>query len=183
MSLVDSFQTNLGVANTVLDDSNVSRFDFTDFSDCDAGELVKLALRASAVRQRAESYLSAVLVRLGELESDDAVRSVCEQFDLPAYKTRRQARTAKGLSLLGDVVRAAKDGWIAQDHAELLAASHSRAPMSTEEQLDLLALGVQQSCDVFKNTVLKSKNTTPCSKRFKPYRTTTNTSHRENICW
>ncbi len=29
--------------------------------------------------------------------------------------------------------------------------------MSTEEQLDLLALGVQKSCDVFKNTVLEAE--------------------------
>ncbi len=157
MSLYGSSQTSSNVleglpaaTNSV---SSVDGFGFNDFSDCDAGELVKLALRVNDVRQRAESYLNAVLVRLADLEGDDAVMSVCEQFGLPAYKTRRQARTVKGLSLLPDVVRAAKDGWITQDHAELLAASHRRIPLSSEEQLDLLALGVQQTCDVFKNTV------------------------------
>ncbi len=155
MSLCNSSQSN----SNVLDGSpvntgfSVDGFGFDDFSDCDAGELVKLALQVNDVRQHAESYLNAVLVRLGELEGDEAVMSVCKQFGLPAYKTRRQARTVKGLASMGDVVRAAKDGWITQDHAELIAASHSRAPMSSEEQLDLLALGVQQTCDVFKNTV------------------------------
>ncbi|MCY4163336.1 MAG: hypothetical protein OXE93_03855, partial [bacterium] len=72
---------------------------------------MKLAIKANAFRQQAESYLSAVLVQLGELEGEDAVMSVCKQFDLPAYKARRQARTAKGLRALPDVMRAAKDGW------------------------------------------------------------------------
>ncbi len=125
-------------------------FDFPDFAGCGAGDLVMLAVRANAFRQQVESYLSAVLVRLGELEGEDAVLSVCQQFDLPAYKARRQARTAKGLRALPDVMRAAKDGWITIDHAELMAASHSRAPMNTDEQLDLLAIGVQQGPDVFK---------------------------------
>ena len=69
---------------------------------------------------------------------------------MPAYKARRQARTAKGLRAMPDVMRAAKDGWITMDHAELMAASHGRAPMSADEQLDLLAIGVQQGPDVFK---------------------------------
>ena len=157
MSLYNSSQSSSNVlegspaaANSV---SSVDGFGFNDFSDCDAGELVKLALRVNDVRQRAESYLNAVLVRLGDLEGDEAVAHVCEQFGLPAYKTRSQARIVKGLSSMGDVVRAAKDGWITQNHAELIAASHNRASMSVEEQLDLLALGVQQTCDVFKNTV------------------------------
>ncbi|MCY4164472.1 MAG: hypothetical protein OXE93_09730 [bacterium] len=56
---------------------------------------------------------------------------------------------------LPDVMRAAKDGWITMDHAELMAASHGRAPMNTDEQLDLLAIGVQQGPDVFKATLAK----------------------------
>ncbi|MCY4258420.1 MAG: DUF222 domain-containing protein, partial [bacterium] len=130
-------------------------FGFPDFVGCGAGDLVMLAVRANAFRQQVESYLSAVLVRLGELEGEDAVMSVCKQFDLPAYKARRQARTAKGLRAMPDVMRAAKDGWITMDHAELMAASHSRAPMSADEQLDLLAIGVQQGPDVFKATLAK----------------------------
>ncbi len=130
-------------------------FSFPDFAGCGAGDLVMLAVRANAFRQQVESYLSAVLVRLGELEGEDAVMSVCKQFDLPAYKARRQARTAKGLRALPDVMRAAKDGWITMDHAELMAASHGRAPMNTDEQLDLLAIGVQQGPDVFKATLAK----------------------------
>ena len=130
-------------------------FDFIDFAGCGAGDLVMLAMRANAFRQQVESYLSAVLVRLGELEGEDAVLSVCKQFDLPAYKARRQARTAKGLRAMPDVMRAAKDGWITMDHAELMAASHSRAPMNTDEQLDLLAIGVQQGPDEFKDTLAK----------------------------
>ena len=157
MSVTTSSQSNLNVLNTISSSSETAAdsFGFDDFSGCDAGELIKLALQANDVRQRAESYLSAVLVRLGELEGDDAVMSVCKQFDLPAHKTRRHVRTTKGLSALPDVVRAAKDGWITQDHAEFMAASHRRAPMSVNEQLDLLAAGVQQDCDEFKSTVLK----------------------------
>ncbi|MCY4162695.1 MAG: DUF222 domain-containing protein [bacterium] len=156
MEFRDSLQTNN------LDDhsqtsgesvSNAAGFDFPDFVGCGAGDLVMLAVRANAFRQQVESYLSAVLVRLGELEGEEAVMSVCKQFDLPAYKARRQARTAKGLRALPDVMRAAKDGWITMDHAELMAASHGRAPMNTDEQLDLLATGVQQGPDVFKATL------------------------------
>ncbi|MCY4163866.1 MAG: DUF222 domain-containing protein [bacterium] len=134
-------------------ESAVVGFDFVDFAGCDAGDLVRLAVRANAFRQQVESYLSAVLVRLGNLEGEEAVMSVCKQFDLPAYKARRQARTAKGLRAMPDVMRAAKDGWITMDHAELMAASHSRAPMTSDEQLDLLAIGVQQGPDVFKATL------------------------------
>ncbi len=160
MSVTASFQSNINVFNTVSVFSETTAFDgfgFDDFSGCDAGELIKLALQANDVRQRAESYLNAVLVRLDDLEGDDAVRSVCEQFGLPAYRARRHVRTVKGLSALPDVVRAAKDGWITQDHAELIAASHNRVPLSSEEQLDLVAVGVQQTCDVFKNTVLEAE--------------------------
>ncbi len=159
MSVLNSCEPNQYISNQVSDNftTPIEGFGFDDFSGCNAGELVKLALQANDVRQRAESYLSAVLVRLGDLEGDDAVMSVCKQFDLLAYKTRRQARTVKGLASMADVVRAAKDGWITQDHAELLAASHRRAPMSPEEQLDLLAIGVQQDCDDFKNTVQQAE--------------------------
>ncbi len=155
MSLYGSSQTNSNVLEGSPADTgfSVDGFGFNDFSGCDAGELVKLALQVNDVRQRAESYLNAVLVRLGDLEGDEAVAHVCKQFGLPAYKTRRHVRTVKGLASMPDVVRAVKDGWITQDHAELLAASHRRIPLSSEEQLDLLALGVQQTCDVFKNTV------------------------------
>ncbi len=122
VSVTASFQSNLGSLNTVSDSSEnaADSFGFDDFSGCDAGELVKLALQVNDVRQRAESYLSAVLVRLGDLEGDDAVVSVCEQFGLPAYRARRHVRTVKGLSALPDMVRAAKDGWITQDHADAL---------------------------------------------------------------
>ena len=160
MSLCNTSQSNSNVLDRSPDDTNSvssAGFGFDDFSGCDAGELVKLALQVNALRQRAESYLSAVLVRLGDLEGDDAVMSVCKQFGLPAYKTRRRVRTVKGLASMPDVVRAAKDGWITQDHAELIAASHKRASMSVEEQLDLLAVGVQQTCDDFKNTLLEAE--------------------------
>ncbi len=160
MSLYNSSQSNPNVLDRSFVDTNSlssAGFGFDDFSGCDAGELIKLALQVNDVRQRAESYLNAVLVRLGDLEGDEAVAHVCKQFGLPAYKTRRQARTVKGLSLLPDVVRAAKDGWITQNHAELIAASHKRASMSVEEQLDLLAIGVQQTCDDFKNTLLEAE--------------------------
>ncbi len=159
MSLYGSSQSNSNVLEGSPADTgfSVNGFGFNDFSGCDAGELIKLALQVNDVRQRAESYLSAVLVRLGDLEGDDAVMSVCKQFGLPAYKTRRRVRTVKGLASMPDVVRAAKHGWITQDHAELIAASNNRASMSVEEQLDLLALGVQQTCDDFKNTVLEAE--------------------------
>ncbi len=158
MEFRDSLQTNnLDDHSQTSGESvgNAAGFDFPDFVGCGAGDLVMLAVRANAFRQQVESYLSAVLVRLGELEGEDAVMSVCKQFDLPAYKARRQARTAKGLRALPDVMRAAKDGWITMDHAELMAASHGRAPMNTDEQLDLLVIGVQQGPDVFKATLAK----------------------------
>ena len=156
MEFRDSLQTNNlddQSQTSVESVGNTAGFDFVDFAGCDAGDLVMLTVRANAFRQQVESYLSTVLVRLGTLEGEDAVMSVCKQFDLPTYKARRQARTAKGLRALPDVMRAAKDGWITMDHADLMAASHSRAPMTSDEQLDLLAIGVQQGPDMFKATL------------------------------
>ncbi len=170
MSLVDNVQVKVNTASTFSDnfDGSGSGFGFVDFSGCDAGELVKLALQVNDLREQAESYLNAVLVRLGELEGDDAVVLVCKQFGLPAYRTRRQVCTTKGLSTMPDVVRAARDGWITADQAELLAVSHRRAPMSVDEQLDLLAVGVQQNYEDFKNTVLESETTRLAAKGLNP---------------
>ncbi len=66
MSLYSSSQTNSNVLESLPANTgfSVDGFGFDDFSDYDAGELVKLALQVNDVRQRAESYLSAVLVLL-----------------------------------------------------------------------------------------------------------------------
>ena len=132
--------------------------ELVDFSDCDATDIVKLALQANCARREIESYLTALLARLGELMGDDAVDTMCEQFDLPRHKRSRQARTAKRLADVPAVLEAVQNGYITLDHAELLADSHSRCPINQEEQLELVSLALRQDCDHFKQTVTGWEN-------------------------
>ena len=131
----------------------VADFELRDYSELGTSDVIKLALQADTVRRRVEGYLTGLLGRLGELEGEDAMVAVCQQFGLKARKARRQAKVASGLRALPDVLGAVENGYITMDHAEMIAASHARAPLSDGEQADLVIQGMRQDCDQFKNTL------------------------------
>ena len=124
-----------------------------DFSEMGSSDLIKLVFQADVARRQLDGYLTALLGRLGELEGEAAVAAVCSQFDISGYKARKQAKTAGVLKGLPDTLQAAKDGWITMDHAQLVAESHARAPITPEEELKLIALAIEQDCDGFRKTV------------------------------
>ncbi|MDE0603137.1 MAG: DUF222 domain-containing protein [bacterium] len=128
-----------------------------DVASLSTSELVKLILQTDLARRQAEGLLASLLARLGEVEGDEAVAAVCSQFGLSGPKARKQAKVAKGLRAMPNVLTAAKDGWITMDHAGLIADSHGRAPISEGEQLELIVLAIQQDCGEFKNTLAASE--------------------------
>ena len=131
----------------------IAGFELVDFSELGSSDLIKQILQADMARRQLDGYLAALLGRLGELEGDEAVAAVCSQFGISGYKARKQAKTAGVLKGLPNTLQAAKDGWIAMDHAQLLAESHARAPLAPEEELELITLAIKQDCDRFRKTV------------------------------
>ena len=108
---------------------------------------------ADSVRRRAEGYLVGLIARYGELEGRSAAASVCHQFGISAHKARHLARTAEGLKALPDFLAAVQHGRLSADQGGLVAESHKRAPMSAQDQQELLELGGWQGCDEYKKTV------------------------------
>lgn len=94
-----------------------------------------------------------MVARYGELEGHSAAASVCHQFGISAHKARQMARTAEGLAAMPDVLNAVQQGHISAEQGGMVAESHKRAPMSGQDQQELLALGGWQSHDEFKKTV------------------------------
>ncbi len=131
----------------------VADFELKDYSKLGTSDVIKLALQADTVRRKVEGYLAGLLGRLGELEGEDAMVAVCQQFGLKARKARRQAKVASGLRALPDVLGAVEGGYITMDHAEMITASHARAPLGDGEQLDLVIEAMRQDCDQFKRTL------------------------------
>ncbi|WP_419928402.1 DUF222 domain-containing protein [Candidatus Poriferisocius sp.] len=128
-------------------------FGFPDFSEAGASELLGLMGEADLFRRRAEGYLVGLVVRYGELEGPGAAATVCHQLGISAYRARRLAKTAQGVAVMPQLLDAVQDGRISADHAGLVAESHKRAPMSKQDQQELLALGGWQGHDNFKKTV------------------------------
>ena len=114
---------------------------------------MKVALQGDVARRQLDGYLAGVLGRFGDLESDDAMFAVCKQFGIKAHKANRQAKVASGLRALPDVLGAVKDGYITMDHAEMISASHARAPLAEGEPLDLILEAMRLDCDQFKKTL------------------------------
>ena len=108
---------------------------------------------ADSVRRRAEGYLVGLIARYGELEGRSAAASVCHQFGISAHKARRLARTAEGLKALPDVLGAVQQGRLSAEQGAMVAESHKRAPMSVQDQQELLELGGWQNHDEYKKTV------------------------------
>ena len=128
-------------------------FGFPDYSEAGASELLGLMGEADLMRRRAEGYLVSLVVRYGELEGPGAAATVCHQLGISAYRARRLAKTAQGVGAMPEILGAVQDGRISADQAGLVAESHQRAPMSTQDQQELLALGGWQGHDEFKKTV------------------------------
>ena len=131
-------------------------FEFPDFSEAGASELLGLMGQVDLLRRRAEGYLVGLVVRYGELEGPGAAATVCHQFGISAYRARRLAKTARGVAAMpamSEYLGAVQDGRISADQAGMVAESHERAPMSTQDQQELLELGGWQGHDEFKKTV------------------------------
>ncbi len=114
---------------------------------------MKVALQGDVARRQLDGYLAGVLGRFGDLEGDDAMFAVCKQFGIKAHKANRQGKVASGLRALPDVLGAVKDGYITMDHAEMISASHARAPLAEGEPLDLILEAMRLDCDQFKKTL------------------------------
>jgi hypothetical protein len=129
-----------------------------DFSGFGSGELVKLILQADSARRQLDGYLTVLLGRFGDLEGQDAVEELCRQFGLGRHKARQQAKTSNALKALPDTLDAAKQGWISIDHARLMGESHLRAPLSKEQELELVVVAISEDLDQFKKTVARSED-------------------------
>ena len=128
-------------------------FGFPEYSQASAAELLGLMSQADSVRRRAEGYLVGLVVCYGELEGRSAAATVCHQFGISAYRARRLAKTAEQLAGMPDVLGAVQQGDISAEQGGLVAESHTRAPMSQQDQQDLLALGAWQGHDEFKKSL------------------------------
>ena len=126
--------------------------ELADFSELGSGDLVKLILQADSVRRQLDGYLVALLGRFGDLEGQDAVEELCRQFGLGRHRARQQAKTANALNALPTTLDAVKHGWISIDHARVMGQSHQRAPLSTEQELELITAAITEDLDEFKKT-------------------------------
>ena len=129
-------------------------FGFPDYSEAGASELLGLMGEADLLRRRAEGYLVGLVARYGELEGPGAAATVCHQLGISAYRARRLAKTAEGLAALPEFLGAVQDGRLSADQGGMVAESHKRAPMSADDQQELLVLGGWQGHDEFKKTVV-----------------------------
>ena len=126
-----------------------------DFTELDSGEMIKLILQTDAARRQLDGYLAGLLARFGDLEGQDAVEELCRQFGLGRHRARQQAKTAEALNALPDTLEASKQGWISIDHARVMGESHQRAPMSPEQEIELVALAIKEDLDQFKKTAAR----------------------------
>ncbi len=129
-----------------------------EFDGLGSGEVVKLILQADSARRQLDGYLTALLGRFGDLEGQDAVEELCRQFGLGRHKARQQAKTSNALKALPDTLEAAKQGWISIDHARVMGESHLRAPLSKDEELELVVVAISEDLDEFKKTVARSED-------------------------
>ena len=139
-------------------DGAAAGFAFPDYSEAGASELLGLMGEADLLRRRAEGYLVGLVARYGELEGPGAAATVCHQFGISAYQARRLAKTAESLTAMPQILSAVQNGHISADQAGLVAESHKRAPMSAQDQQELLDLGGWQGHDEFKKSVVSRED-------------------------
>ncbi len=128
-------------------------FEFPDFSEAGAPELLGLMSQADLLRRQAEGYILGLVVRYGELEGPGAAATVCHQLGISAHRARQLARTAQDVAAMPRILDAVNGGHLSADQAGHVAESHKRTPLSTQDQQELLDLGGWQSHDEFKKTV------------------------------
>ena len=138
--------------------SRCVELELPEFSDLESGDLVKLILQADSARRQIDGYLASLLGHFGELEGQDAVEELCQQFGLGRQRARRQAKAANALNALPTTLDAAKQGWISIEHAQTMGESHQRAPLSTEQELALITAAITEDFDEFKRTVAHSED-------------------------
>ncbi len=143
----------LNPSTSSADSSVGGGFEFPDFSEAGASELLGLMGQVDLLRRRAEGYLVGLVVRYGELQGPGAAATVCHQFGISAYRARQLAKTAQGVAAMPQILGAVQDGLISADQAGMVSESHKRAPMSEQDQQELLDLGGWQGHDEFKKTV------------------------------
>lgn len=107
-------------------------FEFPDFSEAGASELLGLMGQVDLLRRRAEGYLMGLVVRYGELEGPGAAATVCHQFGISAYRARQLARTARDVAAMPQILGAVQDGRISADQAGMVSESHKRADERTK---------------------------------------------------
>jgi hypothetical protein len=129
-----------------------------DIAGLGSGDLVKLILQADSARRQLDGYLVALLGRFGDLEGQDAVEELCRQFGLGRHRARQQAKTSSALKALPDTLEAAKQGWISIDHARVMGESHLRAPLSKDQELELVVAAISEDLDQFKKTVARTED-------------------------
>ena len=129
-----------------------------EFDGLGSGELVKLILQTDSARRQLDGYLTALLGRFGDLEGQDEVEELCRQFGLGRHQARQQAKTSNALKALPDTLEAAKQGWISIDHARVMGESHVRAPLSKDEEFELVAVAISEDLDQFKKTVARRED-------------------------
>ena len=135
------------------DTGTATGFGFPDYSEAGASKLLGLMAEADLLRRRTEGYLLGLVVRYGELEGLSAAATVCHHFGISAYRARQLAKTAQGVAAMPQILGAVQDGRISADQAGMVAESHKKAPMSEQDQQELLELGGWQGHDDFKKTV------------------------------
>ena len=57
-----------------------------------------------------------------------------------------------------DTLDAAKQGWISIDHARVMGESHLRAPLSKDQELELIVVAISEDLDEFKKTMARSED-------------------------
>lgn len=138
--------------------STTVKVELPEFPGLGSGDLAKLILQADNARRQLDGYLTALLGRFGDLEGQDAVEELCRQFGLGRHKARQQAKASNALKALPDTLEAAKQGWISIDHARVMGESHLRAPLSKDEELELVVVAISEDLDEFKKTVARGED-------------------------
>ncbi len=142
------------ISNNKSDLSSVAEgFTFPNFSGASTSELLGLMSEADALRRRLEGYLVGLVSRYSQLEGHSAAVSVCHQFGISSYKARQLAKTAESLKAVPNVFNAIQQGRLSVEQGAMIAESHNKAPISEQEQQELLELSGWQNHDDYKKTV------------------------------
>ncbi|WP_419918314.1 DUF222 domain-containing protein [Candidatus Poriferisocius sp.] len=119
---------------------------------------MQLILSTDRTRRKLEGLVAEMLVRLGELEGNDSVEEVCEQFGRGRYAARRQAKGTWLLKGLAATLDATAEGLVSVDHARLIGESNQRVSFTSAQEVEIIGLAITQDLDEFKKTVLHKED-------------------------